>query len=80
MGEEFAVGDRIGWWSDNHGGPAEPGDPDATKCTGTVASVHHHPDDDTQVVAYLVTSRSGVAGMYTTTVRPDLHRPTAAPS
>ena len=80
MGEVFAVGDRIEWWSDIDGGPAEPGDPAAKKRTGTVASVHHHPDDDTQVVAYLVTSRSGVAGMYTTTVRPDLHRPTAATS
>lgn len=80
MGEVFAVGDRIEWWSDNDGGPAEPGNPAAKKHTGTVASVHRNLNDDTQVVAYLVTSRSRVAGTYTTTVRPDLHRPTATTS
>lgn len=46
MGEEFTVGDRIEWWSDNDGSPAEPGDPDPKKHTETVASVHRHPDDD----------------------------------
>ncbi|PPJ04076.1 hypothetical protein C5E51_26090 [Nocardia nova] len=80
MGEEFEVGDRIDWWSDNDGGPAELGDPGARKHTGTVASVHRNPNDATQVVAYLITSRSRVAGTYTSTVRPDLHRPTAATS
>lgn len=80
MGEVFAVGDRIEWWSDIDGGPAEPGDLAARKNIGTVASVHRSPNDDTQVVAYLVTCRSRVAGTYTTTVRPDLHRPTAATS
>ncbi len=46
MGEVFAVGDRIEWWSDIDGGPAEPGDPGAKKHTGTVASVHRNPNDD----------------------------------
>ncbi|PPI89082.1 hypothetical protein C5E46_35150 [Nocardia nova] len=43
MGEVFAVGDRIEWWSDIDGGTAEPGDPAANKHTGTVASVHRTP-------------------------------------
>ncbi|MDR7170476.1 hypothetical protein J2W56_004227 [Nocardia kruczakiae] len=51
------------------------GDPEARTRTGVVDSVHLHPDDDSRVVAYLVTCRGGVSGTYLATVLPE-HRPT----
>lgn len=76
MGEEIAVGDRIEWCSDLDGRAIEPGDPEAARTrTGVVDSVHRHPDDDSQVVAYIVTCSGGVSGTYLATVLPE-HRPT----
>ncbi|MDR7170487.1 hypothetical protein J2W56_004238 [Nocardia kruczakiae] len=75
MGEDIAVGDRIEWCSDIDGRPVEPGDPEARTYTGTVDSVHRHPDDASRVVAYLVHCRGGVSGTYLATVLPE-HRPT----
>ncbi|MGW0359245.1 hypothetical protein ACWDXV_34075 [Nocardia nova] len=75
MGEEIAVGDRIEWCSDLDGRVVEPGDPEARTCMGTVDSVHRHPDDDSRVVAYIVTCRGEVSGTYLATVLPE-HRPT----
>jgi hypothetical protein len=73
MCEEYAAGEDITWWTDGHGGGADPGDTGAMRLTGTVASVHRHPSDDTRIAAYLVERRGGVSGTYITTVRPDQH-------
>lgn len=78
MAEEFEVGEQIVWWSDGHNGAGAPDDPDAKQRTGTVSSVHRHPEDENQIVAYLVKCRGGISGTYITTVRPELHHPAAA--
>lgn len=73
MFDKLEVGDAIDWWADSHGRGVPPDHPDARLRTGTVVSVHRHPDDHARVVACLVECRSPAAGRYIATVRPDLH-------
>ncbi|MEV6562954.1 hypothetical protein AB0M22_45055 [Nocardia sp. NPDC051756] len=69
---EFRRGDPVSWWADRDGRALDPGHPDAIERTGIIDAVCRHPADDSQIVAYLVTCRSAVAGTYLMTVRPDL--------
>ncbi|MFD0366320.1 hypothetical protein ACFQZZ_33210 [Nocardia sp. GCM10030253] len=68
---EFDCGDEVVWWADSHGRGLPADHPDAVQRTGTVASVHRHPEDHARIVAYLVTCQGGAAGTYLATVRPD---------
>ncbi len=62
----------IGAWSRG----LEQDHPDALPRTGTVVSVHRHPDDQARVVACLAECRSPAAGVHIAAARPDLdHRP-----
>lgn len=82
MSEEsmvFEVGDPVVWWCDGHGRGLPAEHPDALRLTGTVDGVYFADADRRVVSAYLVTCRSGIAGTYLATVRPDHgHRPELA--
>ncbi|WP_280332605.1 hypothetical protein [Nocardia wallacei] len=74
----FREGDRIVWWTDDHGYGIEPDQPGARRRSGTIIAVHRSPADPERVVAYGV-EFTNTFGTHDTTVRPDYgHRPVLA--
>lgn len=75
--EQFAVGDRIVWWSHPHDDRGlAPDHPDARRRSGVVDAVLRSRVDDA-VIGYSVRRRSALAGTWLTTVILGRgHRPT----